>query len=280
MLMDTVVQITVAGTSDEQARAAMSEAFAEIERIDAQVSSYRQQSLIALVNREGHSRNILLEKEIVQLLREAVAVSEQSSGAFDVTIWPVAKLWAFDKGGSLPDKTVLADALTKVGYKNLSLDVNNDTVGFMRDGMGIDLGAIAKGWAVDRAMQVLTARGIVNAIIDAGGDLRIVGGRPGKGFWRIGVQHPRQQGELLLSLRPDRHRDRDLRRLRALLHGGRGALSPHPRPGDGDAGDRLQERHRPRPDGRRGGRRRDRGVRPRRRSGGSPSCARAPECGA
>jgi thiamine biosynthesis lipoprotein len=87
-----------------------------------------------------------------------------------------------------------------VGYKNLVLDEMSNSVGFALEGMGIDLGAIAKGWAVDRAMQVLTARGIDNAIIDAGGDLRIVGSRPGKGFWRIGVQHPREQGELLLSL--------------------------------------------------------------------------------
>ena len=65
--------------------------------------------------------------------------------------------------------------------------------------MGLDLGAIAKGWAVDRAMEKLMARGIYNAIIDAGGDLRIIGSRPGKDFWRIGVQHPRDPGALLLT---------------------------------------------------------------------------------
>ena len=65
--------------------------------------------------------------------------------------------------------------------------------------MGLDLGAIAKGWAVDRAMEKLMARGIRNAIIDAGGDLRIIGARPGKDFWRIGVQHPRDPGALLLT---------------------------------------------------------------------------------
>jgi thiamine biosynthesis lipoprotein len=66
--------------------------------------------------------------------------------------------------------------------------------------MGVDLGAIAKGWAVDRAMAALQGRGIASAIIDAGGDLRIAGSRPGKGFWRIGVQDPREAGALLLTL--------------------------------------------------------------------------------
>ena len=65
--------------------------------------------------------------------------------------------------------------------------------------MGLDLGAIAKGWAIDRATEKIMSHGIRNAIIDAGGDLRIIGGRPGKGFWRIGVQHPREPGSLLAT---------------------------------------------------------------------------------
>lgn len=198
--MDTVVQITVAGVSEEKARSVLAEAFTEIERVDAQVSSHRQESLIAQVNRDGHNHMIPLGNEVMSLLRQAVAMSEDSGGAFDVTIWPVSRLWGFGEGGSRPDKDVLDGELKKVGYEHLIFDEENDSVGFEIEGMGLDLGAIAKGWAVDRAMRVLTARGIARAIIDAGGDLRIVGGRPGKGFWRIGVQHPRGPGELLLSL--------------------------------------------------------------------------------
>jgi thiamine biosynthesis lipoprotein len=195
-----VVQITVAGRAEEEARGAMAEAFAEIERIDGLLSSYRQESLIARLNREGHQRKIVLTKEIFDLLREAVAFSEQSGGAFDVTIWPVSVLWGFEKGGRIPDSALLGAALRKVGYKSIVLDETTTSVGFALDGMGVDLGAIAKGWAVDRAMERLAARGIADAIIDAGGDLRIAGSRPGKGSWRIGVQHPRQGGELLLTL--------------------------------------------------------------------------------
>jgi thiamine biosynthesis lipoprotein len=200
LLMGTVVQITVAGRAEEEARGAMAEAFAEIERIDGLLSSYRQESLIARLNREGHQRKIVLTKEIFDLLREAVAFSEQSGGAFDVTIWPVSVLWGFEKGGRIPDPALLGAALRKVGYKSIVLDETTTSVGFALDGMGVDLGAIAKGWAVDRAMERLAARGIADAIVDAGGDLRIAGSRPGKRSWRIGVQHPRQGGELLLTL--------------------------------------------------------------------------------
>lgn len=200
LLMGTVVQITIGGVPESQARAAMEEAFAEIERIDRLLSSYRQESVIARLNREGHQQKIPLDKEIFDMLRESLAISERSSGAFDVTIWPVSKLWGFDKGGSLPEPGSLAQAVKMVGYRDLILEESGHSVGYGRQGMGVDLGAIAKGWAVDRAMEKLAAGGIANGIIDAGGDLRLSGSRPGKGFWRIGVQHPRDTGALLFTL--------------------------------------------------------------------------------
>jgi thiamine biosynthesis lipoprotein len=199
LIMGTVVQMTVATRTEQEARSAMQEAFAEIERADGLLSSYREGSLIAKLNREGHDHKVPFEKDIFDLMDEAATMSEASGGAFDLTIWPVASLWGFDKGGVLPDKGSLEDAVAKVGYRNLHLDKKNRSVGFHRRGMGVDLGAIAKGWAVDRAMARLAARGIDHAIIDAGGDLRIAGSRPGKGFWRIGVQHPREPGVLLLT---------------------------------------------------------------------------------
>ena len=99
----------------------------------------------------------------------------------------------------MPTPGAIAKKLPLVGYKNIQFDDSSHSVGFAVDGMGLDLGAIAKGWAVDRAMEKIMARGIHNAIIDAGGDLRIIGARPGKDFWRIGVQHPRDQGALLMT---------------------------------------------------------------------------------
>lgn len=198
--MGTVVQITVAGGREDEARTAMGEAFAEIERIDALLSSHREDSLVSLLNREGHERKVSLGKDLFNLLREAGAISEQSAGAFDVTVWPVSRLWGFEKGGTVPDGGELEQAVAKVGYRNLIFDNNDNSVGFKLDQMGVDLGAIAKGWAVDRAMDKLAALGIGNAIIDAGGDLRVAGSRPGGGAWRIGVQHPREPGGLLLTL--------------------------------------------------------------------------------
>lgn len=197
--MGTAVQITVAHGSEQQAHAAMREALGEFQRVDDLMSSYRDGSAISKVNQGGSSMKVRVEEEVFLIIRDAVGVSAASGGAFDVTIWPVFQLWGFEAGGKLPPAEDIAKMSNQVGYKRLILDESALSVGFSAEGMGLDLGAIAKGWAVDRAMEKLTARGIRSAIIDAGGDLRIVGARPGKDFWRIGVQHPREPGTLLLS---------------------------------------------------------------------------------
>ena len=171
----------------------------EFQRIDDLMSSYKPGSVVSKVNQVGSLAKVPVGEEIFRVLREAIAVSGASGGAFDPTIWPVSQLWGFERGGSIPIPELLAIKLPMVGYGNVIFDDSGYSVGFMINGMGLDLGAIAKGWAVDRAMEILVARGIRNAIIDAGGDLRIIGTRPGKDFWRIGVQHPRDPGALLLT---------------------------------------------------------------------------------
>jgi thiamine biosynthesis lipoprotein len=200
VVMGTLVEITVAHGSEPIARAAIREAMEEFQRIDLLTSHYKPESVVSRINRAGSSLKIPVGKELFQLFREAVDISRASQGAFDPTIFPVTELWGFDQGGRVPEKGLLDKRKTFVGYRGIEFDESRFSVGLRTDGMGVDLGAIAKGWAVDRAMDLIKARGIKNAIIDAGGDLSIVGSRPGKDFWNIGVQHPRRPGELLLTL--------------------------------------------------------------------------------
>lgn len=197
--MGTVVEITVAHRSEDLAKSAMKEAMDEFQRIDDLMSSYKPDSAVSKVNKTGSTAKVPVGREVYSVLRDAVAISAASDGAFDPTIWPVSQLWGFDHGGGVPNAGLLANKLKYVGYHKLILDDNSWSVGYNVDGMGIDLGAIAKGWAIDRAMEKLVARGIRNAIIDAGGDLRIIGSRPGKEFWRIGVQNPRDPGALIFT---------------------------------------------------------------------------------
>lgn len=197
--MGTIVEITVAHRSEEQARTAINAAMAEFRRIDELVSSYKPGSVISRVNQVGSSRKVSVGEEVFRLLRDAVAISAASEGAFDSTIWPVYRLWGFDQGGKVPSPDMIADKLNLVGYQNLDFDDYGYSVGYKIKGMGLDLGATAKGWAVDRAMEILLSHGVRNAIVDAGGDLRVIGARPGKEFWRIGIRHPRDPGGVILT---------------------------------------------------------------------------------
>jgi thiamine biosynthesis lipoprotein len=199
IVMGTVVEITVANRSEELARSAIADGMSEFQRIDDLMSSYKPDSAVSKVNQTGSAAKVPVGEEVYRVLREAVAISGASGGAFDPTIWPVSQLWGFDRGGNIPIPELLTNKLPMVGYKNVIFDDSAFSVGFKSNGMGLDLGAIAKGWAIDRAMEKLMARGIRNAIIDAGGDLRVIGARPGKNFWRIGVQHPRDPGALIFT---------------------------------------------------------------------------------
>lgn len=199
IVMGTIVEITVVHRSEEIARSAISAGFAELQRIDELTSSFKPKSVISRLNKEGASAKVPVGEEVFEIIEEALEISRASKGAFDVTIWPISSLWEFDRGGKLPDAKQYLKNLASVGYANLELDASKRQVGFRLPGMALDLGGIAKGWAIDRAMERIIAGGIGSAIVDAGGDLRVVGTRPGKDFWRIGVQHPRDSGALIFT---------------------------------------------------------------------------------
>ena len=200
LVLGTVVEITIGHPDRDLARMASKEAFDEIERVDALLSNHNPQSEIAGLNASGAAEATAVSEEVFALLERAEGIRVASAGAFDVTVGPLVELWAFDQGGRVPEDAAIASSLASVGGTRLELDEKAGTVRFLAEGMKIDLGAIGKGYAVDRAAAILESAGIENAIIDAGGDIRLLGSRPGKNFWRIAVRHPREPSRFLLGL--------------------------------------------------------------------------------
>jgi thiamine biosynthesis lipoprotein len=194
--MGTIAELTVYHESEAQARAAIDAAFVELARIEAELSERMPGSAVSRLNREGFRRDVPVDKEVFELLRYASLLGSASGGAFDVTVGRVVALWGFPEGGRIPDAAKLALYSNRVGYKNLILRAETSSVGFVVDEIAVDLGAIAKGWAADRVVDLLKSRGVRNAIVDLGGDLRLLGSRPGGNGWRIGIKHPRDEGLL------------------------------------------------------------------------------------
>jgi len=174
-------------------RAAGEEALGEIERLESQLSLFRPTSEIAHVNAGAARGPIRVTPPVFDLLQHAKRLSGETGGAFDVTIAPLVRCWGFMGGtGQVPTPELLAAARESVGMNLVHLNAGNFTVQFERPGVMIDLGAIGKGYAIDRAVEVLRGAGVVNALIH-GGTSTVYGlGRPPDAdAWNIEIPSPR-----------------------------------------------------------------------------------------
>lgn len=164
-------------------------AFDRISELEDVMSDYDGDSeLMRLCRTSGPGRPVKVSDDLFRVLRAAAAISEQSAGAFDVTVGPVVKLWRrARKLRELPRADRLDRARALVDYRLVSLDETRQTVELGRDGMRLDLGGIAKGDAADQALRVLRSHGISRAMIDAGGDIVVGSPPPGQSGWRIGI---------------------------------------------------------------------------------------------
>jgi thiamine biosynthesis lipoprotein ApbE len=201
--MDTLVSISVytRGPAEEPAiRKTIAGAFAEMARLDSLMSSYRLDSEVAMINqRAAIGGEMMVSADVDTVLKMAQWAAQISGGAFDVTIAPVLRLWGFGTDSvGLPAPGKIAARLPLVNFRHLTLDGGNDattaiprSIRFRRPGMAIDLGGIAKGYAVDRGIEVLARAGIRDAMVEAGGDLRAMASPFTAGRRYIWIRHPR-----------------------------------------------------------------------------------------
>ncbi len=201
ILMGTSVEITVSLVEPKTAEEAMEAAFQEVERINHLMSHYRPDSEVSQISRQAGQKEVRVSPETLEVIERALYFSRLSDGSFDITIGPVFRLWNF-REGKIPSEGVLKENLERVDYRKIKIDRARSTVFLEGPRMELDLGAIAKGYAVDRACAVLKKSGIGNFLVNAGGDLK-VGGEKEKGLsWTIAIQHPRLPSEFIVKLRP------------------------------------------------------------------------------
>jgi thiamine biosynthesis lipoprotein len=194
-------RITVELWVDDPAKAdpAIEAVLAEMRHIDESMSTYKPTSEVSQVNAHAADGPMAISKELFDLLVTAKEYSRLTDGAFDITYASVGYLYDFRKR-IRPSEAQIDKALPAVNYRHLLLDPEHQTVQFSRKGVRIDLGGIAKGYAVDRGIDVLKSMGITRAYVSAGGDSRIIGDRFGKP-WIVGIRDPRKgPGEALLRV--------------------------------------------------------------------------------
>ncbi len=191
--MGTEVNIIVVGNNRAVIRSAVQAGFREISRIEDIMSAYKPNSELCSLNKAGEQE---ISRELLYVINKARYASELSNGAFDITCKPLIDLWHnARKTNEVPDTQNILNTLSLVEYRNILTKNNN--VKFNKAGMKIDLGALAKGYAVDMAMELIKSYDIKGALVDAGGDIRAIGKREDGKLWEIGIKHPRERNRII-----------------------------------------------------------------------------------
>lgn len=189
--MGTEIRVTLWHSTASQARLAIAEVMAEMQRIDQTLSPWIDSSDLARLNATAAKQPYPLSSEFAYLIDRSLHYSRISEGAFDITFASVG--WFYDyRNQKQPDARTRAKLLPAINYRWLNFDPTVPSLGFAHRNVRIDLGGIAKGYAVDRAMELLSARGIKQATVSAGGDSRVLGSKQGNP-WIVGIKNPRQQ---------------------------------------------------------------------------------------
>lgn len=201
--MGTMFSIAAYAPGSVCLEAVVERAFQEIDRIDNLMSHYKPESELSRINREACGHPVVVTPELFRVLEEAFRLSEETGGAFDVTVGPLVKLWGFFRGwGRLPDEAELAEALKRIGYRHVKLHAATRTVSFDQPGVELDPGAIGKGYAVDRVVEILRAEGVSSALVSSGtSSIYALGAPPGEQGWEISVCDPFDRRKQACSLR-------------------------------------------------------------------------------
>jgi len=179
------------------------EAFDEVDRIDRLMSNYKSDSPLSHINREAARHPVAVDHELFDFIVESMRYLHDSDGAFDITVGPLMKAWGFYHGdGRVPSDEELAAARRHVGGAHVILNAAARTIAFDEPGVELDLGGIAKGYAVDRVVAVLKRRGIAAALISAGGStIYGLGAPPGRDAWDVTIQDPIDARKFALTVR-------------------------------------------------------------------------------
>jgi len=196
--MGTAIAVELRADDPNLAERGLAAVIGEMHRIDAAMSPHKDDSELSRINREAADGPVRASEEMFGLLQRAVAFSELSGGAFDITYAAAGRLYDY-RAGVAPDDAALAQARALIGWRGLVLDAGARTVRFARAGMRIDLGGFAKGHAVDNAIRLLQSLGIEHALVAAGGDSHVIGQRDGRP-WTIAIRDPRREDAVVAVL--------------------------------------------------------------------------------
>lgn len=201
-LMGSVFQITLVDKDSISAQQNINKAIQEIDRIEHLISEWKPETQISRVNKYAGIQPIKVDKDVFELTKKAIWFSKITKGAFDISIVAMDKIWLFDGTmEQLPSKKDIKKSIEDVNFNNIILDSINSTIYLSKTGMKIGFGSIGKGYAADKARELMQSLGVKSGIINAAGDISTWGTQINGKPWRIGVNNPYETGETLEILK-------------------------------------------------------------------------------
>ncbi len=190
-LMGSRFDITIEAKDSLSAEKYIDESIAEIERIENIISEWRPQTQISEVNRNAGIKPVKVDKEVIRLTQSGIYFSTLTDGAFDISIVAMDKIWKFDGSmTTMPSPEAIKKSVEKVGYQHIEIDTVASTIYLKKSGMKIGFGSIGKGYAADKARELMESKGVKAGIINASGDLTTWGKQHNGKYWSIGITNP------------------------------------------------------------------------------------------
>ncbi|MBO4698883.1 FAD:protein FMN transferase [bacterium] len=193
--MGTVLSVIYTGERNEAAENAVK---SDAEAVEADLSYYRESSFVSILNREAHEKEVVVPEHVCRLIEKSLEYGKMSGGVFDITYKSTGELWE-NNGNRIPDEKMIDEKQRFVGGDKVTVNCAENKIKFASIGVKIDLGGIAKGYAIDRAGEVLKKHGIENFIVNYGGDMLFCGNKGGRP-WSIGIKNPDKPSEILKKL--------------------------------------------------------------------------------
>ena len=202
MSMGCLYSIVAHGRDKDAVARTLDASLDEVDRIDRLMSHYRGDSPLSRINRDAGRAPVPVERELFDFIALSIRYGVESDGAFDITVGQLMKAWGFFRGdGRVPSDQDLNRARELTGFRHVVLDARDRTIRFDRDGIELDLGGIAKGYAVDRAVAILRREGVVSALVSAcGSTIYGLGHPPNGAHWTVDIQDPLDERRMAFSI--------------------------------------------------------------------------------
>ena len=199
--MGSRFEITIVANDADLGNQYIDIATAEISRIERLISSWDPNSQTSEINRQAGKKAVKVDSELFQLIERSIGISKLTDGAFDISYASMDKVWNFDGSmKKLPSEEQIAASVAKVGYQNILLDKQKNTVFLKQEGMKIGFGAIGKGYAADKAKALLISKGVSSGIINASGDMNTWGEQPNGTSWKVAITNPMDKNKVFALL--------------------------------------------------------------------------------